>query len=87
MLNPKENEYIIDPACGSGGFLLHAMYKIWSNHLRTEAAKKEYAGKFLFGIDFDDNMRRISQALMLIAGDGKHHIFKLFVVHRHHPFK
>jgi len=39
-------------------------------------AKREYAKRYLFGIDFDDNMRRISQALMLIAGDGKHHIFK-----------
>lgn len=76
MLNPKENEYIIDPACGSGGFILHAMYHIWDNVLKTEASKKGYAAKYLFGLDFDDNMRRISQALMLVAGDGRHHIFK-----------
>jgi type I restriction enzyme M protein len=76
MLNPKENEYIIDPACGSGGFILHTMYHIWDNILKTEASKKSYAAKYLFGLDFDDNMRRISQALMLIAGDGRHHIFK-----------
>src|SRR3990167_4802788 len=76
MLNPKDNEYIIDPACGSGGFLLHAMYHVWERFLNTNAAKKDYASKYLFGIDFDDNMRRISQALMLIAGDGKHQIFK-----------
>ena len=76
MLDPKENEYVIDPACGSGGFLLHAMYHVWDNFLKNESAKKAYAAKYLFGTDFDDNMRRISQALMLIAGDGKHHIFK-----------
>lgn len=76
MLNPKVEEYIIDPACGSGGFLLHAMYHVWENYLKTELAQKNYASKYLFGIDFDDNMRRISQALMLIAGDGRHHIFK-----------
>lgn len=76
MLNPGESEFIIDPACGSGGFLLHAMYQAWDKYSKTEAAKKDYASKYLFGIDFDDNMRRISQALMLIAGDGKHHIFK-----------
>lgn len=76
MLNPKADEYIIDPACGSGGFILHTMYHIWDNYLTNEAAQKEYASKYIFGIDFDDNMRRISQALMLIAGDGKHHIFK-----------
>lgn len=76
MLNPKDNEYIIDPACGSGGFLLHAMYFVWANLLKTDKARQEYASRYLYGIDFDDNMRRISQALMLIAGDGKHHIFK-----------
>lgn len=76
MLNPREDEFVIDPACGSGGFLLHAMYHVWDRYLKTEAAKKGYAAKHLFGIDFDDNMRRISQALMLIAGDGKHHIYK-----------
>lgn len=75
MLNPKPDEYIIDPACGSGGFLLHAMYYVWDK-LTTDAAKNDYASKYLFGLDFDDNMRRISQALMLIAGDGRHHIFK-----------
>lgn len=25
MLNPKRNEYVLDPACGSAGFLVHAM--------------------------------------------------------------
>jgi type I restriction enzyme M protein len=76
MLDPKENESVVDPACGSGGFLLHTMYYIWEKYLKTSAAQKDYAVKRLYGIDFDDNMRRISQALMLIAGDGKHHIFK-----------
>lgn len=78
MLNPRQDEYIIDPACGSGGFLLHTMYWVWDNYLSaaSQEAKRKYASRYLFGIDFDDNMRRISQALMLIAGDGRHNIFK-----------
>ena len=78
MLNPKRDEYIVDPACGSGGFLLHTMYWIWDNQLKSASleAKRRYANRYLYGIDFDDNMRRISQALMLIAGDGRHNIFK-----------
>jgi type I restriction enzyme M protein len=78
ILNPKSNEYIIDPACGSGGFLLHSMYWVWDHDLKnaTQEGKRNYANKYLYGIDFDDNMRRISQALMLIAGDGRHNIFK-----------
>ena len=78
MLNPKTDEYVLDPACGSGGFLLHSMYWAWDNYLNeaSKGAKTDYANRYLFGFDFDDNMRRISQALMLIAGDGRHHIFK-----------
>jgi type I restriction enzyme M protein len=78
ILNPKHDEYIIDPACGSGGFLLHTMYWVWDKYLAnaSKEGKTDYANRYLFGLDFDDNMRRISQALMLIAGDGKHHIFK-----------
>lgn len=76
MLNPKTEEYVIDPACGSGGFLLRAMFHVWDTYLKSDVARKEYAAKRIFGLDFDDNMRRISQALMLLAGDGKHHIFK-----------
>ena len=77
MLNPKEGEFVIDPACGSGGFLLHSMFRVWDTHLtKSKTAQKEYAARYIFGLDFDDNMRRISQALMLLAGDGRHHIFK-----------
>lgn len=78
MFNPRQNEVVIDPACGSGGFLLHTMYRVWDDYLMNASveAKIEYASRQLFGIDFDDKMRKISQALMLIAGDGKHHIFK-----------
>ena len=79
MLNPRDKEYVIDPACGSGGFLIHAMYWVWQRDYRsaTQAAKYSYANKYLFGLDFDDKMKKISQALMLIAGDGRSHIFKL----------
>jgi type I restriction enzyme M protein len=78
MLNPPKDEHIVDPACGSGGFLLHTMYWVWDTDLKSasQTAKQKYANRYLFGIDFDDNMRRISQALMLIAGDGRHNIFK-----------
>ena len=37
----------------------------------------EYARRYLYGIDFDDKPVKISRALMLIAGDGRSHIFKL----------
>lgn len=79
MLNPKDDEYIIDPACGSGGFLIHAMKYVWNNSLKTadKQAKIDYAKKYVYGIDFDDKPVKIARAMMLIAGDGKSHILKL----------
>ncbi|OIO47356.1 MAG: hypothetical protein AUJ32_03140 [Parcubacteria group bacterium CG1_02_40_82] len=79
MLNPKDGEYIIDPACGSGGFLIHAMRYVWNNQLKEsdKQTKIEYAQKYIYGIDFDDKPTKIARAMMLIAGDGKSHILKL----------
>ncbi len=79
MLNPKQNEYVIDPACGSGGFLIHTMWWVWQNYLAdsSQSAKSDYAKRYVYGIDFDEKTVKISRALMLIAGDGKSHVFKL----------
>jgi len=79
MLNPHDKEYIIDPAAGSGGFLIHVMQWVWSHDLKNTPHEKqiEYARRYLYGIDFDDKPVKIARALMLIAGDGRSHIFKL----------
>lgn len=75
MLNPQKREYVVDTACGSAGFLVHAMQYVWKN-LPTLEARKDYASRYLWGIDFDEKSTKISRAIMLIAGDGKSHIFK-----------
>lgn len=77
MLNPKKTEFVMDPACGSAGFLLHAME--WSYPAQDkdsrELRKHRYAGKYLWGIDFEERAAKTSRALMLIAGDGHTNIF------------
>ncbi|MBI3337346.1 MAG: N-6 DNA methylase [Candidatus Staskawiczbacteria bacterium] len=77
MLNPKKDEYVIDPACGSGGFLIACMNHVKENYLKSEAEKQDYAKEYLYGIDFADETAKVSRALMLIAGDGRSHLFKL----------
>jgi len=67
----------MDPSCGSGGFLLHAMdwcYPADDNEKR-ELRKHKYAAKYLWGIDFEQRAAKTSRALMLIAGDGHTNIF------------
>ena len=77
MLNPKRNEYVMDPACGSAGFLLHAMEWCYParDHDKRELRKFKYASKYLWGIDFETRASKTARALMLIAGDGHTNIF------------
>jgi len=78
MLNPKKDDYVIDPAAGSGGFLIHVMNWVRDKYLnRSEEAAKEYAKEYLWGIDFAEEISKVSRALMLMAGDGRAHMFKL----------
>jgi len=82
MLNPQKNEYVIDPACGSAGFLVHTMNYIKEKLVKgtSDYSDQElinYAKKYIYGIDFDEKSVKIARAIMLIAGDGKSHVLKL----------
>jgi type I restriction enzyme M protein len=83
MLNPTKKEFVLDPACGSAGFLIHVMEHVWpireekNADARREDRKHNYAAKYLWGIDFDERSAKVARALMLIAGDGRSHVFKV----------
>ena len=86
MLDPQVGEHIIDPACGSGGFLIVALEHVWKK-LDEEAEKKgwskeylagkrkELASKFIAGIDKDSFLAKVTKAYMAIIGDGRGGIF------------
>ncbi|MEM4067584.1 MAG: N-6 DNA methylase [Candidatus Micrarchaeaceae archaeon] len=79
MLNPKYDESMIDPSCGSCGFTLHSILwiaegKLTANGLPEKA--KDFAQNRAFGIDFAKKAVKISKAINLIAGDGKTHVYK-----------
>lgn len=76
MLNPTNEEYVLDPSCWSAGFLVHNMQYVWEKYnLTTYRQRSHYAWKYLYWIDFDEKSAKISKAIMLIAWDGKTHIF------------
>lgn len=84
MLNPKDYEMIIDPACGSGGFLIRAMRHVWEQVDRdrpdlNEAQRKElkikYARSYVRGIDFNPVLARVSKMHMVLYDDGHTGIF------------
>ena len=78
MLDPKRDDMVLDPACGSGGFLLYAL-----DHVRREADQSQTPGTIqhfrywhdfaqnnLFGIEINDELARVAKMNMIIHDDG-----------------
>ena len=72
MLAPQATETIIDPACGSGGFLFSALDYIRYN---TNKSAKDIITKQLFGIDISRSIARIAQMKLLLTGNCRTNIF------------
>ena len=93
MLDPQASEKLLDPACGTGGFLVSAlghMLKTFRDEHQTQAGKestteflnvherlKEYAASNVYGADFDPFLIRAAQMNMVLAGDGRGHIYNI----------
>jgi type I restriction enzyme M protein len=78
MLNPKPNEFVIDPACGSAGFLLHSVMWVAGGVITGKdlpPSAKNFAQNNIYGIDFAKEAVKIAKAINLIVGDGKAHIY------------
>jgi type I restriction enzyme M protein len=79
MLNPKANEFVIDPACGSAGFLLHSVMWVAGGVISGKPlppSAQNFAQNKIYGIDFAPKAVKIAKAINLIVGDGKSHIYK-----------
>ncbi len=79
MLNPKAHEFVIDPACGSGGFLLHSVMWVAGGMISGKSLPenaRNFAQNKIYGIDFAKKAVKIAKAINLIVGDGKSHIYK-----------
>ncbi|AKD53795.1 N-6 DNA methylase [Spirosoma radiotolerans] len=87
MLNPKQDEYIIDTAAGSCGFPVHTIFHVWeqmnpngANHFTIDQKTPEqtkYVKEKVFAIDFDYKAVRVGKTLNLIAGDGETNVLHL----------
>ena len=86
IIDPKPDNKIIDPACGSGGFLVIALTYILKK-LEEQAKKKSWSNKIFYrrindiastcfkGIDKDRFLTKVTKAYMAIIGNGKEGIF------------
>jgi type I restriction enzyme M protein len=73
LLDLKPSDKVLDPTCGTGGFLVAAMHKMLGatsdpekqNHIRKEQ---------LHGIEIQEYMFTIATTNMILRGDGKSNI-------------
>ncbi len=84
LLNPERKHLVLDPACGSGGFLLYAL-----DHVRRAANRRyenyksdprqsvdhfnywhSFAQNNLFGIEINEELARVAKMNMIIHDDG-----------------
>ncbi|MCA9218159.1 MAG: N-6 DNA methylase [Planctomycetales bacterium] len=93
MLAPKEDERVIDPACGTGGFLRATLaFLIDEFHKETgtdpdkesteefnthQKRLKAFAKKYLFGADFDPSLVRASQMNVVMACNQMANIYHM----------
>ena len=92
MLDPTERQLVLDPACGTGGFLITAMNLViqkirsaedvkWGNNVsRAEEAIKaritKYAEQFIVGMDFNPELVKATKMNMVMNNDGAGGLFQ-----------
>ena len=91
MLDPTERQLILDPACGTGGFLITAMNYViekirvaeigkWGDVERAETAigqrVQRYAQNNIVGMDLNPNLVKASKMNMVMNNDGTGGLFQ-----------
>ena len=82
LTGPSSNDKVIDPACGSGGFLVDALRYVWHQvgefgreldwpEQEIYSEQQKVAIRNFRGIDKDTFLSRVAKAYMAIIGDGR----------------
>ncbi|MFD2616536.1 restriction endonuclease subunit M [Terrilactibacillus laevilacticus] len=86
IVDPDENTMVIDPSCGTGGFLIESLRYVWNkidekavklgwSERRIDEEKQYVATSYFRGIDKDSFVAKVTKAYMAIIGDGRGGIF------------
>ena len=67
IIQPQADEIVLDPACGSGGFLSSALKYVSIN--QADHAKK-FAKENIYGIEINRTAAKIAKMRMILDGDG-----------------
>ena len=86
IIDPGVDDFIVDPSCGSGGFLVEALRYVWKkideegnkyqwSDEEIKEEKMDFALNRICGIDKDYFLAKVAKAYMAILGVNKSGIF------------
>ena len=79
MLDPGDAEMLLDPACGSGGFLVYGMNYVWEKFRKRKGVKDidllKYAHNYIRGIDFNPDLAKVAKMHLVLYDDGHTGVF------------
>ena len=82
FISPKIDETVLDPACGTSGFLVATLKHVENDLSKQrissvdfEKAKTDYALNKLRGIDFNPDLVKVAKMRMILEEDGHTGIF------------
>ena len=71
LMEIKPTDIVLDPACGTGGFLLESYRQLIENHPAMSSGDTiSWANRNLYGVDKDRINVKLTKAIMLTIGDG-----------------
>ena len=73
LMDLSLDDIIIDPACGTGGFLIQSLVEMKERFPNKEKEISRWAQLHIFGIDKDKIGIKLTKAIMQILGDGSAH--------------
>lgn len=73
IIQPDPHETIVDPACGSGGFLMSALKYL--KYRFADADLSDIISKNLWGFDINRSIARIARMKLLLEANAKTNIF------------
>ncbi|WP_232194128.1 class I SAM-dependent DNA methyltransferase [Mammaliicoccus sciuri] len=80
LIKINENDFVLDPCCGSGGFLIAAMNKMLEK-TDDENKKDEIKQEQIHGIELQQKLFTIATTNMILRGDGKSNLKRDDIFH------
>ena len=78
-LDIRSTDKVIDPACGTGGFLHEALRQVKDKEFPDEGESYnivKYSNENLYGVDIDSIGVKLTKALMIAFRDGSTHVMR-----------